>query len=102
LHGASGGSTSCEWRVPDPEPGQEFNPYHVILQVEAGDAGAKTTLYQVSVRDDCASLTTAWFYDNPNAPTHVALCPETCRRFLALPGARLLFVAGCSGPFDYR
>jgi hypothetical protein len=94
-----GDAATCSWRIPPPPPGQKFMSNLVNLQLDSGDGGSRKSLYLVSTLADCNAAPDAWYYDDEESPTYLALCPETCRRYSSTGAAELYIVFGCSGPW---
>jgi hypothetical protein len=85
---------ACEFLIPDPEPGQEFDPTKLNISYDAGSMGNPEDIPQVASLDDCAGED-GWYYDNPQAPTKALLCPATCDTVQLDNMAKVKFVFGC-------
>ena len=60
-----------------------------------GDGGAMTTFGQVSSESACGS-SDGWYYDDPQNPTSITLCPKTCQSVQADAGAKIQILFGCA------
>jgi hypothetical protein len=89
----------CQWKIPPIQgPGQLFDPAKVNVQFTPPGAPAATQFGYVNSPADCARATgDAWYYDNPNAPTQVLACPQTCNGTLKnSAGALVEVLFGCA------
>ena len=85
---------SCEYEIPPPSTGKiDFDAVNV--QFQDASAMAETFFYV----EDAAGCSTApehsWYYDDPEQPGHVMLCPKTCERVSAASAARVSIAFGC-------
>jgi hypothetical protein len=85
---------ACEWLIPQPEPGKEFDKGHVNVKV-ANVGLATDALGNVSSQTDCASAGDGWYYDNPDTPTKIVTCPDTCTKIKASTNANVQLLVGC-------
>lgn len=58
-------------------------------------SGAAATFLQVPAEAACGS-SSAWFYDRPDAPTRITLCPHACETVRSDPDAQLEILIGCA------
>ena len=65
----------CVYDIPPPPEGEELEPDKVNVVYTAGD-GAVTTIPMVPDEGSCGPL--GWYYDNPDFPTQIIVCPDTC------------------------
>ena len=82
---------SCEFAVPKSATGAPVDKDKINVDFTSSN-GDKTELYRVMSSGDCAAHPQGWFYDNPNAPTKILICPTACRNFGA---GQLDIVLGC-------
>lgn len=66
----------CTWTVPPPPEGEVLDPRRFNVDVTVN--GASLALGQVQSAGDCASVVGGWYYDNPNSPTEIRTCRQTC------------------------
>jgi hypothetical protein len=84
----------CEWTIPAPPPGQLFDRARVNVQLSAPTLSSAIPFGQVPSASACAAR--GWHYDDPNAPTRLIACPETCAVLRATPQARVDVLLGCA------
>ncbi len=74
----------CEFSIPAPPSGQEFDRDKVNVNFVDGTA---ETILRVASASDCANFGgKGWYYDEPNNPTKIELCPGTCSEVKAASG----------------
>lgn len=89
----------CQWKIPPIQgAGQTFDAAKVNVQFTPSGAPAATQFGYVNSPADCARASgDAWYYDNPNAPTQVIACPQTCNGTLKnSAGAQVEVLFGCA------
>ncbi len=85
----------CEWEIPEPPAGEQFNPDKVNIQFSAsGVAGDEQIIGRVNSADRCGDQL-AWHYDDPNNPASMVACPKTCDTIQAAPTGRIDILLGC-------
>jgi hypothetical protein len=94
LDGIRTSALSCEYEIPAPSAGEiDFEAVNVQFHNES--ATAETFFYV----QDAAGCSTApdrsWYYDDPEQPAHVKLCPKTCERVSAATAAKVSIAFGC-------
>jgi len=95
LNEIQGQSLPCSYLIPDPPPGQTLNFSEVNVQHTPPGSTMPVTVPQVSGAGACPPSGDAWYYDDPNAPTQILLCPNTCTAFSAEQGSSVKIVLGC-------
>ncbi len=85
---------ACEFIIPEPGEGEEFEPTKVNVEYTPGGSSSSEQLPQANDEADCAGGP-GWYYDNPTAPTKITLCPASCALVQADSGAKITFVFGC-------
>ena len=50
---------------------------------------------KVNAEADCANVMDGWYYDDPNAPTKILVCPQTCAKIQIAPMASMNIKFGC-------
>jgi hypothetical protein len=83
----------CDFPLPPAKPGTMIDPMLVNVNVTSG-TGIKSTLPQVPDEASCAA-TQGWYYDNPTAPTRIALCKSSCDSVTVDVMASLQILLGC-------
>ena len=92
MNAIRGVALACEYEIPPPEEGEQLDYEKVNLRFTAGD-GTKIDIDYVGDSSQCGSG--GWFYDDPNAPTMIHVCPETCEMFKADGEGQVNVVLGC-------
>lgn len=87
-------SLPCEWEIPAPPDGLEFDvdEVNVSLTKEAGDT---SLLKRVSGESSCTDDVDLWYYDDPVNPTTIHACPATCEKLQDRPDAGIDIQFGC-------
>jgi hypothetical protein len=91
----------CKFKVPPPPRGQTLNPALVNVTYE-DTSGGSHLVPSAGGPDNCASG--GWYYDNPQNPTSLSLCPSSCDTVTAAliaaavlrTGSKLNIEYGCS------
>ncbi len=89
-----GSALSCEFEIPPPPPGEEFNPDLVNLEFDDGMGGVKV-IGRVDSVNDCANVAEGWYYDDPVMPTTILLCPNTCTDIQGAVDGKVSIEFGC-------
>ena len=85
---------SCEWVIPDPPLDLELDP--ALVNVEYSDGAGNTFMIgRISGPDKCSQVEHAWYYDDPDDPTVIYICPQTCEWIQGKPGATIRVQFGC-------
>ncbi|MCP4602528.1 MAG: hypothetical protein GY847_18760 [Proteobacteria bacterium] len=70
-------SMSCEWEIPEPPEGEEFDKEMVNLEFKDNDSKMHRIGHVVS-KDDCDKVENGWYYDSEDDPTKIFVCSQTC------------------------
>ena len=90
----SGSSISCEYAIPEVPGGDPVDPDKV--NVTYADGGpAQTIGYVAGGAAACGQQTGGWYYDNPQAPTTIFLCPATCSAVQGSATGKVEVTFGC-------
>jgi hypothetical protein len=85
---------SCEYEIPPPSTGKiDFDAVNVQFQDDS--ATAQTFFYVADAAGCSTAPDNSWYYDNPEQPRQVMLCPKTCERVSAASAARVSIAFGC-------
>lgn len=69
----------CQWRIPEPDTDEELDPRRVNVTLSLG-GGEPDFIGSVETEADCATTGgLGWYYDNPEQPTMIFACPESCK-----------------------
>lgn len=87
----------CTWQIPEPPNGQALDRDRVNVRFSSSDVG-DTVFGRVASREDCerAAEGTGWYYDDPDAPKEILVCPRTCEVVKAATDAVLNIEFGCA------
>ncbi len=86
---------ACEWDIPDPPPGEIFDPDKVNV-IYVPTPGTEIVIGKVDSAADCGGVTDGWYYDDDVNPTQVLVCPQTCEKIQGQPGAEINIQFGCT------
>lgn len=84
---------SCEYDIPPPPMGEVLDPGKVNVNYTPAGQPVMPILF-VSNPADCG-VKGGWYYDNPNAPTKVVMCPTTCDVLKADSTGKIEVLFGC-------
>lgn len=73
------GVISCEYTLPVPPPSEGvLDLESVSLEFTAGKNDAPVTIRKVADASKCGATTGGYYYDDPDTPSRVVLCPASC------------------------
>ncbi|HTQ03084.1 MAG TPA: vWA domain-containing protein [Polyangiaceae bacterium] len=82
----------CNLEIPTPTDGKKLD--YTQLNLVYSTSGCNfVPAYHVDAQASC-DASGGWYYDDPNSPSSVTLCPATCDA-VSVPGAALRFSVGC-------
>jgi hypothetical protein len=84
----------CEYTIPEPMEGEEFDPLKVNVEYTPGGMGTPEDLPQADNAGDCGNMP-GWYYDNPTDPTKIILCPASCDAITNDTNAQVNLIFGC-------
>lgn len=82
----------CDYPIPAPPEGETLDAEKVNMKFTAQGAMDVTTFPRADAEGECGDAS-AWFYDEPSAPTLLRLCPATCA--LVQAGGTVDIAFGC-------
>jgi hypothetical protein len=85
----------CQWTIPPTPGGQAFDPGLLNVRYSTGQGSPPVALGYVPSAVDCSTFGGGWFYDNPNVPTRILVCPTTCTVLTNAQNASVTFTYGC-------
>jgi hypothetical protein len=85
---------SCEWEIPEPPDGETLDPALVNIDFLDGE-GDMTTIGNIESEDQCDRVDNAWYYDNPDNPKKILVCPTTCDWIRGFSNAQIVLQFGC-------
>jgi hypothetical protein len=90
-----GAALSCEFEIPPPPDGMEFDPDEVNLEFDDG-MGGTLPIGRVDSPADCPNVVDGWYYDDSTAPTMIVMCPQTCDKIQADEDGSIDIAFGCA------
>lgn len=91
-----GAALSCAYLIPPPPQGEMIDFSAINVQYTP-DGGMPQPLPQVKTPGDCPPAPElAWYYDNPNSPKQIMLCPGACDTISADTKGKMDVVLGCA------
>lgn len=92
---------SCEYAVPQPDPGQTLDPSKVNVDYLPGGQPPPSEIFRVNDLAGCSSGANqgGWYFDNNANPTKILLCPQTCSAVQSDPAAKIEVKFGCESKF---
>jgi hypothetical protein len=85
----------CQYSLPKAPAGQMLDPAKVNVEYIPPGGTTPVTIFGVTMAT-CDPATGGWYYDNPNAPTKINLCPSTCGAITTEIGGQLNISVGCA------
>jgi hypothetical protein len=83
----------CTYQIPPPTNGPiDFGKVNVGY---TSGQGQSTDIYGVGTPDQCKPNVPGWYYDNPQNPSSIQLCPGTCDTVSADLAGNVKVVFGC-------
>jgi len=90
---------ACEFVIPDPPDGEELDAGLVNVEYTPSDGSGAVTIPGVAGVADCGAGL-GWYYDNPQNPTQILLCPGACNLIQADGEADVQVQFGCATKAD--
>ncbi len=91
----SGSVLSCEFEIPPPPDGMEFDPDQVNIEFDDGMGGV-VSIGRVESPAQCADVADGWYYDDPADPSTIVMCPQTCEEVQSYDSASISIQFGCA------
>lgn len=85
----------CSFPLPA-VPGQDLDLAKINVLLTPSGASEGEPIYKTSDLTSCSADNLEWYYEPPNAPTQVSLCPAACAALKAQAGAKVDLIFGCS------
>ncbi len=90
-----GGATlSCSYEIPPPPEGEVFDKDEVNVSFDDGQGGT-LDIGRVDDPGMCGAVTDGWYYDNPDDPSVIIVCPQTCDKIQGFEQASIAVIFGC-------
>ncbi len=94
LEAIKGQALGCAYSIPVPQDGDADYDRVNVVYTPAGGTGE--TIPYVGTVDQCPQNGDGWYYDNPQDPTQILLCPFTCGRIEGDETGQVEVVLGCA------
>jgi hypothetical protein len=91
----AGATLACEYEIPPTPEGEDFDKDEVNVEFEDGNGGL-LSIGRVDGYADCANVSNGWYYDDPNAPSRIIVCPQTCDTIQGFDSASVSIQFGCA------
>lgn len=93
LHGIRTRAVGCDFLLPKPASGAtgDTETLNLVMQLPSGDA----QMYRVEEPRACTGDGLGFYFDDPDAPERIHLCPGACALSSSQTEARLSVVMGC-------
>ncbi len=85
---------SCEYEIPPPPEEQTFDKEKVNVEYIDGQDNS-TIVGHVDGPEECAEVSHGWYYDDPENPEWIILCPQTCEWIQGNVGSKVYIQFGC-------
>jgi hypothetical protein len=72
-----GTPVACALALPEPPPGLELDPDAVVVEIDDGQGNVES-IPRLAGPSDCEDHPSGWYYDDPDQPEQIVLCPQTC------------------------
>ncbi|MEM6991802.1 MAG: vWA domain-containing protein [Myxococcota bacterium] len=90
-----GGATlSCSYEIPPPPDGEVFDKDEVNVSFDDG-MGGTLEIGRVDDPANCGGVADGWYYDDPDDPTVILVCPQTCDKIQGFAQATVAIIFGC-------
>lgn len=87
-----GKAIDCTFTIPKPKDmALDFSKVNVTYTLGT----KKMDFGRVAGASACGTKDDAWYYDDPQSPKTILLCPKACDLVRAAPGSEVTFVFGC-------
>jgi hypothetical protein len=87
---------ACEYAIPDPGASETLNPNLVAVTFNDASGAEPAPVARVADAASCDPVAGGWYYDNPDTPSSILLCPTSCSTVGAAPsGAQIEVLYGC-------
>ncbi len=98
MHAIRGAQQACNFRLPAPPANQFYDPLQTIVKYRPASGSDQVWEYRPSVREqeDCETDSGAkFYYDNPDSPTQLFLCPNACAAANNNAGGKIIINYSC-------
>jgi len=85
---------NCQWAIPELPEGQSLEPDLVNVEYMDGE-GNTFSFGRIASPENCSQVEHAWYYDQPNSPSTIHVCPQTCNWIQGQIDAKMEVKFGC-------
>lgn len=85
----------CEWEIPPPPEKEVFDKNKVNVELSTTELPGDKTIIPMAKDETSCEDKVAWHYDNPDNPTRIVACPETCDVIKSAELGSIDIVLGC-------
>lgn len=86
--------SECDWGIPQPPESETFDK-NMVNVVFSQPNESDMTIPRVDDSDDCQNVDQGWYYDDPNNPTKLIACEQTCNIVTSVEGGLIDIQFGC-------
>ena len=90
---------NCEWAIPEPPEDMTLEP-GLVNVIYTDGSGSRFMIGRIPSEEQCDQVEHAWFYDDPDDPAYIRICPQTCEWIQGQPGARIIVEFGCESVWE--
>mgnify|MGYP001231055930 CR=1 FL=1 len=94
IKAIQGQALGCTFKVPAAPPGETLNPNQVNVFYTPA-SGSPQLIYKVGSPAQCDPTLGGWYYNNPQSPTEIVLCPANCSEIEGAKG-EIRIELGCA------
>jgi von Willebrand factor type A domain len=98
LEAIQGSAVACSFPLPPAPSGHALDPTRVNVEIErhsAAEAERVVKVFAVERGEGCDARG-GFYYDDPQRPSAILLCPSTCAALQDDPSAKVAVILGCS------
>lgn len=91
-------ASSCEFAFAVDPGGEPIDYDAVWVRVEDAGSGEKVWVERVAGASSCHATRGGFYYDDPESPTHITLCPASCALLEGSPERAIEIYTNCTDP----
>jgi hypothetical protein len=85
---------ACNWQIPAPPEDALIDLADVHVDFDDG-MGVVLPIAELATPAACADADDGWYYDKPEAPGKLSVCPQTCTKMQLAPKGSIKILFGC-------
>jgi hypothetical protein len=85
----------CEWQIPPPPEGEVFDKNKANVELSMTGRPEDGRIIPMAANEAACGNELAWYYDNPDNPTRIIACPQTCNVIKSAELGTIDIVLGC-------